>query len=51
VDFVSDRVLCVSLRGRWCDIMLIVQVSGDDKNDELKDGFCEEFTAVFPSLP
>jgi hypothetical protein len=51
VDFVSDRMLCVSLRGRWCDITLNVQVPGDDESDDSKDGFCEEFTAAVRSLP
>ena len=50
MDFVSDRVLWVSLRGPWCGTVLSVQVAGDDKSHDSKDGLCEEFTAVVPSL-
>ena len=39
MDFVSDRMLYVSLRGRWCDIVLIVQVAGDDKSDDSEGRF------------
>ena len=39
VDFVGDKMLCVSPRDRWCDIML--NVPGDDESDDSKDGFCK----------
>ena len=40
VQFVSDRVSCIDLRGRWCNmIVLNVHASSEEKSDEAKDGF------------
>jgi hypothetical protein len=42
VEFVSDRMLYIILRGHWCDIVLNVHASTEDKSDDTKDCFYEE---------
>ena len=40
VDFVSDRVSYIVLRGRWCNIIVInVHAPSEEKSDDSKDGF------------
>jgi hypothetical protein len=46
VEFVSDRMSFITLKGRWCDIILTVLVS-EDKDDVKKDSFYEELEQVF----
>ena len=37
-EFVSDRVLCIVLRGRWCNIIVLnVPVPSEEKSDDSKD--------------
>jgi hypothetical protein len=38
VDFVSDRMWCIILKGRWCDIVLNVHATEEDETDD-KDSF------------
>jgi hypothetical protein len=45
--FISDRILYITLRGHWCDIVWNVHASTEDESDELKDGICEETECVF----
>jgi hypothetical protein len=48
VEFVSDRMSCVILRGRWCHILVLnVHASTEDKTDDVKDSFYEELELVF----
>jgi len=48
VEFVSDRVSYVVLRGRWCNIIVLnVHAPSEDKSDEEKDGFYKELEQVF----
>jgi hypothetical protein len=48
VEFVSDRMLYIILRGRWCIIIVLnVHVPCDDKSDDIKDSFCEELGRAF----
>jgi hypothetical protein len=48
VEFVSDRMLYIILRHRWCDIIdLNVHAPTEDKIDDVKDIFCEELERVF----
>jgi hypothetical protein len=47
VDFVSDMMSCIVLRGRWCNIVLIVHVPSEEKSDESNDSFFEELEQVF----
>jgi hypothetical protein len=51
VEFISDRMSCIILRGRWCNIIVLnVHAPCEDKGDHVKDSFCEELGRVFISL-
>jgi len=48
VEFVSDRVSHVVLRGRWCSIIVLnVHSPSQKKNDDSKDSFYKEVEQVF----
>jgi hypothetical protein len=47
VEFVSDRIPYIILRGRWCDIVLDIQAQTEDKTDDVKDNFYKELQHVF----
>ena len=48
VEFVSDRVSYIVLRGHWCNIIVLsVHASSEEKSDESKDIFYEELEQVF----
>ena len=52
VEFVSDRVLYIVLRGRWCNIIVLnVHAPSEDKSDHSKDSFYEELEQVFDHFP
>jgi hypothetical protein len=52
VEFVSDRMSCMILRGRWCNIIVLnVHAPCEDKNDDVKDSFSEELARVFDQFP
>jgi hypothetical protein len=52
VKFISDRVLYIILRGRWCNsVVLNVHAPCEDKGDDVKDSFCEELERVFDQFP
>ena len=39
VEFVSDRVSYIVLRGRWCNIIVLnVHAPSEEKSDDSKDG-------------
>jgi hypothetical protein len=43
VEFVSDRMSYIILRGRWCNIIVLnVNAPTEDKIDDIKDRFSEE---------
>ena len=43
VEFVSDWVSCIVLRGHWCNIIVLnVHAPSEGKNDDSKDSFYEE---------
>jgi hypothetical protein len=51
VEFVSDRMSCIVLRGRWCNtIVLNAHAPTEEKGGDLKDSFCEELEGVFLSF-
>jgi hypothetical protein len=52
VGFVSDRMLCIVLRGCWC-IMIVLNVHAPDeeKSNDSKDSFDEELEQVFDHIP
>jgi hypothetical protein len=48
VEFVSDRMSCIILRGRWCHIIVLnVHAPTEDKTVDVKDSFYEELERVF----
>jgi hypothetical protein len=52
VEFVSDRMSYIILRGRWHDfIVLNVHAPTEDKIDNIKDRFYEELKQVFHKFP
>jgi exonuclease III len=52
VEFVSDRMSYVTLKGRWCDIIVLnVHAPTEDKEDDIKDSFYKELEWVFDQFP
>jgi hypothetical protein len=52
MQFVSDTMSYILLRGRWCFVIaLYVHAPFDDKNDDVKDSFCDEGGRVFNQFP
>jgi uncharacterized Zn-finger protein len=52
VEFVSDRMSYIILRGRWFNIIVInVHAPCEDTNDDIKDSFYEELRRVFDQFP
>jgi exonuclease III len=52
VEFASDRMSYIILKGRWCDmIVLNVHAPTEDKDDDVKDSFYEELEQVFDQYP
>ena len=48
VEFVSDRVSYIVMRGRWCNIIVLnVYAPNEEKRDESKHSFYEELEQVF----
>jgi hypothetical protein len=52
VEFVSDRMSYIILRGRWCHIIVLnIHALTEDKTDYVKDSFYEELECVFDKFP
>jgi endonuclease/exonuclease/phosphatase family metal-dependent hydrolase len=52
VEFVSDRMSYIILRGLWCHIIVLnVHAPTEVKTDVVKDSFYEEFERVFDKFP
>jgi exonuclease III len=52
IEFVSDRMSYIILRGRWCHIIVLnVHASTEDKIDDVKGSFYEELERVFDRFP
>jgi len=48
VEFVSDRVSYIVLRGHWCNIIVLnVHAPSEEKSDDSQDSFYEEQEQVF----
>jgi exonuclease III len=48
VEFISDRMSYIILRGRWCNIIVLnVHAPCEDKGDDEKDNFYDELGCVF----
>jgi hypothetical protein len=51
-EFVSDRMSYIILRGRWCHIIVLnFHAPTEDKTDDVKDSFYEEWEGVFDTFP
>jgi hypothetical protein len=52
VQFISDRMSYIKLRGRWCNIIVLnVHAASEDKGDDEKDSFYEELGRAFDQFP
>ena len=52
VEFVSDRVSYIALRGHWCNIIVLnVHAPSEEISDDSKNSFCEELEQVFDNFP
>jgi hypothetical protein len=52
VEFVSDRMSYMILRGCWCNIIVLnVHAPTEDRIDDIKDRFYEELEKVFDKFP
>ena len=52
VEFVSDRLSYIVLRGRWHNIILVnVHAPSEEKSEESRDSFYEELDRVFGHFP
>jgi hypothetical protein len=52
VEFVSDRMSYMVLRGRWCNIIVLnVHAPSEEKSDDSKDSCYEELEQVFDHFP
>jgi exonuclease III len=52
VEFFSDRMSYITLKGHWCDIIVLnVHAQTEDKDDDIKDSFYKELEQVFDQLP
>jgi hypothetical protein len=52
VEFISDRMTYIILRGRWCNIIVLnVHAPCQDEGDEEKDSFYEVVGRVFDQCP
>jgi hypothetical protein len=52
VEFVSDRMSYIILRGRWFHIIVLnVHTPTEDKIDDVKDSFYEELERIFDKFP
>ena len=52
VEFVSNRVSYIVLRGRGCNIIVLnVHALSEEKSDDSRDSFYEELEPVFDYFP
>ena len=52
MEFVTDRLSDVELRGRWCNIIVLnVHAPSEEKNGDTKDSIYEELEQVFDHFP
>jgi len=51
IEFVSDRLSYIVLRGRWLHILVNVHAPSEKKSEELKDSFYEELEEMFDHFP
>jgi hypothetical protein len=52
VEFVSDRMSYITLKGHWCDIIVLnVNAPTEDKDDDIKASFYKVLEQVFDQFP
>jgi exonuclease III len=52
VDFVSDPMSYIMLRGRWCHIIVLnVHAPTNDNTDDVKNSIYEKLEHVFDKFP
>jgi hypothetical protein len=52
VEFLSDRISYIILRGRWFHIIVLnVHAPTEDKTDDMKDSFYAELGRIFDKFP
>jgi hypothetical protein len=52
VEYVSDRMSCIVLRGRWCNIVVLnVHALTEEKSNDSKDSFYDELGQMFNDFP
>jgi hypothetical protein len=52
MEFISDRMSYIILRGRWCNIIVLnVLAPFKDKEEDEKDSFYEDLGRVFDQFP
>ena len=51
VEFVSDMLSYIVLRGRWRNMVVYVHAPSEEKSDESKDSFYEELEELFDQFP
>jgi hypothetical protein len=52
VEFVSDRLSYIVMRGRWCNIIVLnVRGPREEESDDSKDGFYDELEQAFDYFP
>ena len=52
VEFVSDRMSYIVLRGRWYNFLVLnVRAPSEEKSDDSKDSFYEELEQVLDHFP
>jgi hypothetical protein len=52
VEFVCDKMSYITLKGNWCDIIVLnVHAPTEDKDDDIKDSFHKGLEQVFDQFP
>jgi exonuclease III len=52
VEFASDGMSYIALRGRWCNIIVLnAHAPTEEKNDDSRDSFYEELEQAFDHFP
>jgi hypothetical protein len=52
IEFVSDGMSYVTLKCRWCHIIVLnVHAPTEDKDDDIKDSFYKELEQAFDQFP
>ena len=52
MEFVSDRISCITLKSQWCDIIVVnLHDPSENKVDDVKDSYYEEIVRLFDQFP